>query len=200
MKEIYNKLFDTDILPFLENIEKRRIKTLTTTCTYAIINIIMGISFAFLFLKYNSLNPFILTFFLIGMNFFVINAITTIVAKNRYFQTYLYNEILPLYLKPIANFVSWPKNQNTENLIKAGIFGNFDMQDDETCYFGHYNKTNILISNTRLTLPSNGLDNRNLFKGTIIQLELEQKNISISFIVETYGNMYNCTVNLSRVL
>ena len=71
------------------------------------------------------------------------------------------------------------------------MFNNFDIQDDEDCVFGNYKNTNIIISKTRLTLPINGLENRNIFKGIVIQLEIE-KNIQNNIII-TLKNTKNTT-------
>ena len=203
MQEIYDDFFKKEILQNLNILEKKRIKKLISTLALACTYFVIGIIFAYSFFRYNYANPIILTIFLLGMNFFIINALTVITYNNRNFQTELYKEILPLFLKPVANFVLWPKNQNTESILKSGIFRSFDTQDDESCYFGHYNKTNIVISKTELRLPSNGLENRNIFKGTIIQLELTKnttQNVIICSKNETVPSKLNKTLQQNFVI
>ena len=77
-------------------------------------------------------------------------------------------KVLPYFFEPIANFKFWFKNNDTKSILDSQIFGDFDIQDDKSCIFGVYNNTNIIVSNTELTIPVN----RTVFKGTTIQLEL----------------------------
>lgn len=83
-------------------------------------------------------------------------------------------EVFPLFLPPIANYKPWPKNSNTEVILDSKLFHNFDTQEDDASFFGFYNHTSIMISNTRLTMPVKGVNKPNLFKGTLIQLDLEK--------------------------
>lgn len=183
MNKIYYEHFYKNIAPSIKHIENRRIKTLIKSTISAFFSLILGVLSGYLFIKFNNQNAIILTFALLGMNFFILKAIATIIYENRKFKSELYQEIFPLFFKPFANFVPWPKNQNTETIINSELFTNFDRQEDETCIFGNYKNTNILISQTKLTLPINGLENQNLFKGTLIQIELDKSTENTIIIV-----------------
>lgn len=84
------------------------------------------------------------------------------------YQKWLVEKVLPYFFEPVANFKFWFKNNDLKSLLDADIFGNFDAQEDTECIFGIYDDTNIIVSNTSLTVPPN----RTVFKGTTIQLEL----------------------------
>ena len=174
-KKIYYNYLEEKIIPILIPLENERKKTVRNVFISSGIMFILGIVFAYLFIyisMQSDLTLLILPFFLFLMYLFFIKSIVNIILKNREYQAKLVKNVLPLFFEPIAKFKKWPKNNNTETIINSQLFPNFDTQEDVSCIFGIYKNTNIIISDTRLTLPVKGGTKPNLFKGTTIQLEL----------------------------
>ncbi len=176
-KEIYYEYFEKEILPKVQPIEKERKKIARSVILLSLLCFFIGIILALIIVVTDFDNIYKILLFpiiMFTMYAFVIKSIINFIVAGKEYQKMLYEKVLPLFLKPIANFKNWPENQNTENIIDSQLFGNFDTQEDVKCFFGYYNKTNILISDCRLSLPIKGINKPNLFKGTLIQLELEK--------------------------
>lgn len=174
-KEIYYKYLEENVIPQLTTFEIERKKTVRNLFLSSGIMFILGILFAFLFIyisMQNDLTLLVLPFFLFFMYLFFIKSIINIILKNREYKKDFTKNIFPYLFVPIANFKKWPLNNDTETVINSKLFQNFDTQEDVFSIFGIYKNTNIIISNTRLTLPIKGAIKGNLFKGTTIQLEL----------------------------
>lgn len=176
-KEIYYKFFEKEILKQVEPLEKERQKTVRKVILSSLICFAIGICLAYLLILIDFENIYRILLFplvLFLMYAFILKSIINFIIAGKQFQQQLYENVLPMFLPPIANFKAWPKNHNTESIIDSNLFDNFDTQEDVTSFFGFYNNTNITISDTRLTLPVKGVNKPNLFKGTLIQLELEK--------------------------
>ena len=176
-KQIYYKFFEKEILKQVEPLEKERQKTVRKVILSSLICFAIGICLAYLLILIDFENIYIILLFplvLFLMYAFILKSIINFIIAGKQFQQQLYENVLPMFLPPIANFKAWPKNHNTESIIDSNLFDNFDTQEDVTSFFGFYNNTNITISDTRLTLPVKGVNKPNLFKGTLIQLELEK--------------------------
>lgn len=178
-KEIYYKFFNDNILPNMYQHEKYRLKIVRKVILSSVFMFTLGILFAGLFIYFSMKdNNFIilsLPFLLFFMYVFFIKSIINVIWEGKKYQKWLLETILPYFFEPIANFKFWPKNSDTESIINSELFENFDTQEDTYSIFGIYKNTNILISNTKLTLPVKGAIKPNLFKGTIIQLELPKE-------------------------
>lgn len=176
-KQIYYKFFEKEILKQVEPLEKERQKTVRKVILSSLICFAIGICLAYLLILIDFENIYRILLFplvLFLMYAFILKSIINFIIAGKQFQQRLYEKVLPMFLPPIANFKAWPKNHNTESIIDSNLFDNFDTQEDVTSFFGFYNNTNITISDTRLTLPVKGVNKPNLFKGTLIQLELEK--------------------------
>ena len=103
------------------------------------------------------------------------------------YQKWLVEKILPYFFEPVANFKFWFKNNDTKSILDSKIFGDFDIQDDKTCIFGFYNNTNIIVSNTELTIPVNKI----VFRGTTIQLELPKSINNHIILISKNERKYN---------
>lgn len=174
-KQIYYDYFQQKIFSEVQSFEIYRKKLLFKSLTVSIFLFLAGIVFAvsFIFLLYsNVISPIILPFLLFFMYVSFLKSITTIIYNNRRFKDYLSEKLFPLFLTPIANFKKWPKNQNTETILNSKLFANFDTQEDNYSYFGVYNNANIILSDTKLTLPIKASIKPALFKGIMVQLEL----------------------------
>lgn len=148
-------------------------------------------AYLFIFIIINDIfNPFLFPVCLFFMYFCFLKCIINFIYENRKFQSRLSKELVPILLKPVANFKNWPVNSNISDLIDSDLFPNFDTREDEFCVFGIYNNTNIIISDTCLKLPVRGLDKPDLFKGKIIQLELN--NSFDNHIVFMSKNLKRC--------
>ena len=101
---------------------------------------------------------------------FFIKSIIYVIIKGREYQNWLVDKILPFFFKPVANFKFWPKNNDIVSVLNSKLFENFEAREDVSAIFGIYKNTNVIISNTELSKPVN----RNVFKGTLIQLELQK--------------------------
>lgn len=193
-KEIYYKYFRENIkqaiIPF-ETYRKRlvtKVILLTTLCFF------IGGIFAFAAIYVAFYNKAILLLFpiiLFVMYAFILRGIICVIIAGKEFHKKLIEEIFPLFLPPVANFKNWPKNQNTDTILDSQLFNNFDTQEDISNYFGIYKGTNILLSNTQLTLPVKGISKPNLFKGTIIQIELEHSIDNHVIIFSKNEKKYN---------
>lgn len=176
-KQIYYKFFEKEILKQVEPLEKERQKTVRKVILSSLICFAIGICLAYLLILIDFENIYRILLFplvLFLMYAFILKSIINFIIAGKQFQQQLYEKVLPMFLPAIANFKAWPKNHNTESIIDSNLFDNFDTQEDVTSFFGFYNNTNITISDTRLTLPVKGVNKPNLFKGTLIQLELEK--------------------------
>lgn len=176
-KQIYYKFFEKEILKQVEPLEKERQKTVRKVILSSLICFAIGICLAYLLILIDFENIYRILLFplvLFLMYAFILKSIINFIIAGKQFQQQLYEKVLSMFLPPIANFKAWPKNHNTESIIDSNLFDNFDTQEDVTSFFGFYNNTNITISDTRLTLPVKGVNKPNLFKGTLIQLELEK--------------------------
>lgn len=176
-KQIYYKFFEKEILKQVKPLEKERQKTVRKVILSSLICFAIGICLAYLLILIDFENIYRILLFplvLFLMYAFILKSIINFIIAGKQFQQQLYENVLPMFLPPIANFKAWPKNHNTESIIDSNLFDNFDTQEDVTSFFGFYNNTNITISDTRLTLPVKGVNKPNLFKGTLIQLELEK--------------------------
>ena len=174
-KQIYYKYFEENILPVIKSIEQDRKMTAVKIVLFSVLFFITGLIFAWLFIYnaiYHEFNPLILPVLLFLMYIFILKSITDSIIAGKEYRKKLVKGVLPLFWKPIANFKKWPKNYDTEAIINSQLFSNFDTREDNLSFFGHYEGTNILVSDTKLTLPVKASVKPDLFKGTIIQLEL----------------------------
>ncbi len=176
-KEIYYKYFEEKILPQVLPLEKQRANLVRKVLISSTLYFLAGICFAVLLIFVNIENFYKVFLFPAALFFMyaaIIKAIINFIITGREYQEMLYEKLFPLFLPPVANFKSWPKNYNTEVIIDSKLFHNFDMQEDVSSYFGFYKRTNITVSDSRLTMPVKGINKPHLFKGTLIQLEFEK--------------------------
>lgn len=176
-KQIYYKYFEERIKPALIPFEVYRKKLVAKVIVLTLLCFIIGGLFAFGAIYIAFYNKAILLLFplaLFVMYAFILRGIISVIIAGKEFHKKLIEEIFPLFLPPIANFKIWPNNQNTNVILDSQLFKNFDTQEDIASYFGIYKGTNILLSNTLLTMPVKGINKPNLFKGTLIQLEFEK--------------------------
>lgn len=170
-KEIYYKYFEEKLLPVFYSLEEYRLDTVRKLVTTSVLMFLAGIISAFLFIYFclkNTSTLLLLPIFLFLMYFFFIKSIINVMWTGKQYQKWLVEKVLPYFFEPVANFKFWFKNNDTKSILDSEIFGNFDAQEDVECIFGIYKNTNIIVSNTSLTIPVN----RTIFKGTTIQLEL----------------------------
>lgn len=186
--EIYSDYFKNKILPFVKPYETKRKKNIFRvilfSCLFLILGAAVACGFFYLFLHsmYNSLVWTVVLFLIYGLFF---RSIIYHVEVSKEFEDELSENLLKPFLKPIANFMPWPHNHNKESIIDSEIFPNFVLQDDAKSFFGFYNKTNIMITDTSLSSVT-AFDKRDLFKGAVIQLELE-KSINNHIIIQPVG-------------
>ena len=176
-KEIYYKYFNDKILPNIQNIEQYRLNLIRKVFLSSLILFCLGILCAYIFILImlkGEFNPVLFPVLLFLMYAFFIKSIINFIVVGKRYQERLFTDIFPLFLSPVANFKPWPKNHNTETILESGLFHNFDTQEDEASFFGFYNRTNIILSSSRLTMPVRGSSKPDMFKGTLIQLELEK--------------------------
>lgn len=176
-KEIYYEYFNQTIKPKVLAFEAYRRKLLAKVVFLTLLCFLVGGVFAYsaiyiVFYKTSILFLFPVVLFI--MYAFILRGIISVIIAGKEFYKKLSDEVLPLFLVPVANFKPWIKNQNTATILDSQLFKNFDTQDDIVSYFGIYNNVNILFSATQLTLPVKGITKPNLFKGTLIQLEFEK--------------------------
>lgn len=176
-KEIYYEYFNQTIKPKVLAFETYRRNLLAKVVFLTLLCFLVGGVFAYsaiyiVFYKTSILFLFPVVLFI--MYAFILRGIISVIIAGKEFYKKLSDEVLPLFLVPVANFKPWIKNQNTATILDSQLFKNFDTQDDIVSYFGIYNNVNILFSATQLTLPVKGITKPNLFKGTLIQLEFEK--------------------------
>lgn len=171
MKEVYYKYFEENILESLVEAEKERKKLVEKVIFNSFLYLLGGLACVAIFVfKYNSFNQLIFPIILFLMYFCFLKCITGVIINSREFQNKLQEELFPLFFKPIANFTHWPKNYNTQAIQDSGLFRKFNTQNDSSCIFGYYKKNGISISQTELSIS----EIKKIFKGTIIQIELEK--------------------------
>ncbi len=176
-KQIYYKYFEDKILPSVQNVEKYRIKLIKKVILSSLLFFIAGAFFAYIFIIImlnDKFNPLLFPLVLFCMYAFIIKGIINFILAGKAYQEKLLTYVFPLFLTPVANFKPWPKNSNTEAILDSQLFHNFDTQEDEASFFGFYGRTNIIISNTLLTMPVKGVNKPNMFKGILIQLEFDK--------------------------
>lgn len=198
-KQIYYDYFQQKIFSEVQSFEIYRKKFLFKSLIVSIFLFLAGIVFAvsFIFLLYsNVISPIILPFLLFFMYVSFLKSITTIIYNNRRFKDYLSEKLFPLFLTPIANFKKWPKNQNTETILNSKLFANFDTQEDNYSYFGVYNNANIILSDTKLTLPIKASIKPALFKGIMVQLELPKSVSNHIILISKNENKCNNYKNI----
>lgn len=170
-REIYYKYFEEQIKPNILHYETERknivFKTLISSSIMFVLGIICAYIFILLSLK-NSTTLLFLPIILFLMYVFFIKSITNIILKGKEYQNSLAKNILPLFLKPVANFKDWPKNRDIAAFLNSGLFPNFEAREDEISFFGIYKNVNIILCSTKLTVPPN----HKVFQGVTIQLEL----------------------------
>lgn len=170
-EQIYYKYFNEKILPIIGKMEKERISTAGKVVICSIFFVVIGFVLAGLFI-YSIFNklipPLLLPIILFATYCFILKGITSVIIAGKEYRNKLVKDVLPLFLEPVANFKNWPINYDTETIIDAGIFQNFESREDVASYFGIHKGVNITFSNTSLTAPVN----RTIFKGTLIQIEL----------------------------
>ena len=176
-KENYYKYFETSILSEIQHLENYRISTLKKMILTSCMFFLTGIVFLFLFLYLSFYHKqFFLLFpvLLFFMYTFFLKSIIKIIWTEKNYNNWLLENVLPLFFKPVANFKFWPKNNDIKSILDSNLFKNIDTQEDVSAIFGIYKNTNIIISNTKLKLPTKGINKPNLFNGTLIQLELQK--------------------------
>ena len=147
-KELYYKYFEEKILSKVQDAEKFRIKLIKQLIFSSLLFFIIAGFFAYLFIfvMFNGkFNPILFPVILFLMYVFFIKSIINFILVGKKYQEMLLEDVFPLFLRPIANFKPWPKNSNTESILDSQLFYNFDTQEDEVCYFGFYNRTNIIF-------------------------------------------------------
>lgn len=189
-KEIYHKYFEERLLPVFYSLEDYRLKTVKKVITTSLLMFFAGIVSAILFIFFclkNSSTLLLLPVFLFLMYFFFIKSIINVMWTGKQYQKWLVKKVLPYFFEPVANFRFWFKNNDINSLLESDIFGNFDTQEDEECIFGIYNNTNIIVSNTKLSIPVN----ITVFKGTTIQLELPKSIENHIILMSKNERKYN---------
>lgn len=184
----YSEYFENKILPLIAPYEVKRKKNILRVIMFSFLFLILGTGaaygFFYLFLHsmYNSVVWTIVLFIIYGLFF---RSIIYHLEVSKEFEDELSENLLRPFLRPIANFMPFPHNHNKESIIDSEIFPNFVIQDDAKSFFGFYNKTNIMITDTSLSAVT-AFDKRDLFKGAVIQLELE-KSIENHIIIQPKG-------------
>lgn len=194
-KQIYYKYFEDNILPVIKPFEDYRKRTVIKLILSSVMFFFIGVIFAGLFI-YNALNqlfnPLLLPVLLFFMYVFILKSIVDAILCGKEYQKKLVNEVLPLFLKPVANFRKWQQGQDVEAIINSKLFPNFDTSEDVLSFFGVYKNVNIIISDTKLTLPVKASVKPDLFKGAVIQLQLAKSvNNHVIFSSEYLKNPYN---------
>ena len=174
-KDIYYKYFDEKILSKIVILESERIHIVKKVVLSSSLYFLAGLFLAFIvmFVNFSPIYKFILIpLILFLMYACILKSIVNFIIAGKDFQALLYEKVLPLFLPPFANFKKWPKNHNTDVIIDSQLFHNFDTQEDVSSFFGFYNGTNIIISDSRLKMPVKGVNKPDMFKGTLIEFEL----------------------------
>lgn len=194
-KQVYYNYFEENILPVIKTIEDYRKKAVLKLVVSSFMFFVTGVIFAWLFIYNaltNTINPLLLPFLLFFMYVFILKSIVDAILKGKEYQKKLVDEVLPLFWKPVANFRKWPEVPDVEAVINSGLFPNFDTREDNLSFFGVYKGVNIIVSDTRLTLPVKAALKPNLFKGTVIQFEMP-KSVNNHVILTT--DYINCSYN-----
>ncbi len=174
-KQYYGYLNDN--LDVINSFEKYRrfllFKTLFVSFLFFLCALIVVCIISLMILN-SKYNPFLFPILLFLLYVLLLKSITGIILADRNYQQKFNEKIMPLILAPVANFKNWPKNKNTDSIINSNLFQNFDTQEDCCCVFGYYKTTSLTISDTKLTLPVRASEKPDIFKGIIIQAELER--------------------------
>ena len=189
-KEIYYNYFEEKIKPLIYTYEDKRKKLAKHVVLSSIFMFLCGIFSAYLFIIISfksSIFLLLLPVVMFLMYVFFIKSIVNVMLKGREYQNSLIQEIMPYFLAPIANFKFWPKNRDTKSIIESDLFPNFESREDEIALFGIYKDINIIISNTKLSVPVN----RNVFEGVILQLELNKSIDNQVIMLSKNENVYN---------
>ena len=181
----YKDFFYNSIIPVIGEFEKKRIKCLFKIIFFSLIFILLGAGTAYFFFYlflHSIYNPILWTVLLLIIYALLFRGLFYYVEIAREFENEYTQFILNYFFKPVANFKPWPRNHNKESIIDSDIFPNFVIQEDAESYFGYYNRTNVMITDTSLATVT-PMNKHDLFRGTIVQLELE-KNISNHVIIQ----------------
>lgn len=190
-KTYYNHLSDNiDVISSVENYRlKLLLKVLCVSLFFFFCACFVLVVICLMVLN-REYNPFLFPIFLFLLYIFSLKSITGVILADRKFQQKFNEKILPLLLEPLANFKKWPKNKNTDVIVDSKLFPNFDTQEDDFSVFGYYKSISITISDTRITLPVKASGKPDIFKGIIIQADLEKyiKNHVILISKNEYKN------------
>lgn len=184
-KKIYSDYFDENVRHEILCCEKKRKNKLIKMILFSLLFFMLAAatSYLFIYLLFHSFyNQIVYAILLLLIYGFLFRSIIYHLEVSREYEKELNENLLKYFLKPVANFKVWPHNHNIENIIDSKIFPNFVMQDDVKSYYGFYNRTGITITETSLNVVT-PTDRRALFKGAVIQLELE-KNINNHIIIQ----------------
>lgn len=190
----YYKYFEEKIIPQIQAMEKYRKKTVIKVIGISLTFLLLGIIFSYIFillmlkLEYNFILWPLILFLMYAC---LIQSIVTVIITSREYLLKLQDEVLPLFFPVVANFKNWPKNFSIATILDSELFPNFDTQEDIRSFFGFYNKTNIIISDTKLTLPFKIQNKPNLFRGITIQLELEKSFNNHVILISKNEHKYN---------
>lgn len=187
-RKIYNDYFNIKFLSVAVDYEKKRKNILIKIVFFSLLFLILAVATAVVFLYllfhgfYNQIIYALLLLFIYALLF---RSLIYHLEVSREFENDLNENLLKYFLEPIANFKPWPHNHNIENIIDSEIFPNFVVQDDVKSYFGFYSRTGITITDTSLNIVT-PMDRRALFKGAVVQLEME-KNINNHIIIQPFN-------------
>ena len=155
-REQYYSYFENKILPQIQTMEIYRKKTVLKVVGISLLFLMLGVIFSYIFillmlkLEYNFILWPLILFLMYAC---LIQSIVTVIITSREYLLKLQDEVLPLFFPVVANYKNWPKNFSIATVLDSELFPNFDTQEDIRSFFGFYNKTNIIISDTKLTLP-----------------------------------------------
>lgn len=193
-RQQYHNYFEDKILPQIQNMEKYRKKTVLKVAGISLTFLLLGAVFSYIFillmlkLEYNFILWPLILFLMYAC---LIQSIVTVIITSREYLLKLQEEVLPLFYPVVANYKNWPKNFSIATVLDSELFPNFDTQEDIRSFFGFYNRTNIIISDTKLTLPFKIQNKPNLFRGVTIQLELEKSFNNHVILISKNEHKYN---------
>lgn len=193
-REQYYSYFENKILPQIQTMEIYRKKTVLKVVGISLLFLMLGVIFSYIFillmlkLEYNFILWPLILFLMYAC---LIQSIVTVIITSREYLLKLQDEVLPLFFPVVANYKNWPKNFSIATVLDSELFPNFDTQEDIRSFFGFYNKTNIIISDTKLTLPLKVQNKPNLFRGVTIQLELEKSFNNHVILISKNEHKYN---------
>lgn len=167
------KNLSTLIIPFNNLRKKRLLKTILLSLSFLFGGIISVLAIC-AFVVNNYYNPVVFAVILFLIYTCFLKSIAVLILADRAYQKDFFEVIFPLLLFPVAKFKNWPKNQNTDTVISSCLFKNFDTQDDSSCFFGYYRGINVLLSETRFTLPVRAVEKPSIFNGITIQIEFKE--------------------------